>query len=267
MNNENAVVGGARTPIDSSDGVVSYGVAAGVAHLELNRPDAANTFDLPTSQAFGAAVDRAASDPEVKAVLLTGAGARFCGGGDVGSFVAAEDQPAYLHELAVDLDGAMQRLAAMPKPVVAAVHGAVAGAGLALMLSCDFVVAQEGTKFVFAYPGIGLTPDCGLSYLLPRAVGSHRALGFALSGRPVDARTALDWGMVTEVDPDAGTRARQLGAAFANGPASALGRSSLLLRQGWLMDRSATGAEEARIISEMVQGQEAQALIEGFVSR
>ena len=71
--------------------LVSYDVSEGVAHLELDRPDAANTFDLPTSHAFGAAVDRASSDPEVRAVLLTGAGPRFCGGGDVGSFVAADD--------------------------------------------------------------------------------------------------------------------------------------------------------------------------------
>jgi 2-(1,2-epoxy-1,2-dihydrophenyl)acetyl-CoA isomerase len=248
--------------------LVELEVTDGVAHIRLARPEAANTFDLPTSRALGSVVELAASDPDVRAVLLTGEGPRFCGGGDVGSFVTAEDQAAYVHELASDLDSGMQRLAAMPKPVVASVHGAVAGAGLALMLSCDLVIAEEGTKFVFAYPGIGLTPDCGLSYLLPRAIGSHRALGFALSGRAIDSQTAHDWGLVTEVAPDAHSRARDLAAVFARGPAAALGQSRRLLRDGWASpDRAAMGAEEARTISEMVQGQEAQALIHRFVSR
>lgn len=93
--------------------LVEYAVADGVAHIELNRPEAANVVDLPTSRAFGAAVARAAEDTGVRAVLLTGAGPRFCAGGDVSSFVAADDQPAYLHELALDLDGAAQALAAI----------------------------------------------------------------------------------------------------------------------------------------------------------
>ena len=80
-------------------------------------------------------------------------------------------------------------------PVVAAVQGAVAGAGLALMLSCDLIVADPSTKFVFAYPAIGFTPDCGLSYLLPRSIGQHRALRFALTGEPASAENAYDWGM------------------------------------------------------------------------
>lgn len=247
--------------------LVLYSVSDGVAHLELNRPGAANTFDLPTSQAFGAAVSRAVEDESVRAVLLTGAGPRFCAGGDVASFVAADDQSAYLHELAVHLDGVLQALAAMPKPVVCAVQGAVAGAGLGVMLSCDLVVAATGTKFVFAYPGIGLTPDCGVSYLLPRAIGSHRALGFALSGRPITAETALDWGLVAESSDDAGARARVLAAGFASGPAAAYGEVRRLLRAGWDLDRAATGAEEARTISEMVTGDEAQGLIARFTSR
>lgn len=97
-----------------------------------------------------------------------------------------------MHELALLLDGVLRSLSSMTKPVVCAVHGAVAGAGLGVMLSCDLVVTDPGTKFVFAYPAIGLTPDCGVSYLLPRAIGSHRALGFALSGRPITSETALE---------------------------------------------------------------------------
>src|SRR3954452_13593856 len=101
--------------------------------------------------------------------------------------VASDDQPAYILELAGALDAATQRLAAVEKPVVGAVQGAVAGAGLAVMLSCDLVVAAPATKFVIAYPGVGLTPDCGVSWLLPRAIGQQRALHMALTNTPVTA--------------------------------------------------------------------------------
>lgn len=246
--------------------LVTCDIADGVAHLELNRPDAANTLDLPLAQALRAAVEQAGADDDARAVLVTGAGMRFCAGGDVGSFAAAQDPAEYLHELATETDAAVRALAAMPKPVVAAVHGAVAGAGLALMLTCDLVVADPGTKFVFAYPSIGLTPDCGVSYLLPRAIGQQRALAFALGGQPLPADRAEAWGLITEVSHDAGSRARELAASLASGPARALGQSRRLLRAGWEMDRVATGAEEARTISEIVHGGEAQALIARFVA-
>lgn len=247
--------------------LVTLEVQDGVGHLELNRPDAANAFDLPTAQAFAAAVGQVGADEGVRAVLVTGAAPRFCAGGDVASFAAADDRPAYLRELALELDAGVQALAALPKPVVSAVQGAVAGAGLALMLSCDVVVAQESTKFAFAYPGIGLTPDCGVSYLLPRAVGQQRALAFALGGRPIGADQALEWGLIAEVTIDPHARAREIAVTMAAGPAAALGQTRRLLRAGWELDRAAIGAEEARTISEMVKGPEAQELIAHFVGR
>lgn len=247
--------------------LVEYAFVDAVAHLELNRPGAANAFDLDTTREFAAAVVRAATDVEVRALLVTGAGPRFCAGGDVASFASAPDQPAYIHRLAVELDAAFQALAAVEKPVVVAVQGAVAGAGLALMLSCDVIVSAAATKFVFAYPGIGFTPDCGVSYLLPRAVGQQRALAFALTGSPATAAEALDWGLVSEVVADPVARARDLAAGFVAGPATALGNVRRLLRQGWDMSRAETGAEEARTITEMVKGHEAQTLIARFVAR
>ena len=247
--------------------LVEYCATDGVAHLRLNRPDAANAFDLDTTRELAAAVARAAEDDGVRAVLVTGAGPRFCAGGDVASFAAAADQPAYIHQLATELDAACRALAALEKPVVAAVHGAVAGAGLALMLSCDVVVSAASTKFVFAYPGIGFTPDCGVSWLLPRAIGQQRALAFSLLGRPATAADALAWGMVAEVVEEAEARATEVARTLAAGPATALGQVRRLLRQGWEMDRAETGAEEARTVTEMVRGAEAQELIRRFVSR
>jgi 2-(1,2-epoxy-1,2-dihydrophenyl)acetyl-CoA isomerase len=250
--------------MNNDDELVTCTVADGIARIELNRPGTANVFDLDTTRTFQACVARADVDAKVRAVLVTAAGPRFCGGGDVASFAAAEDQPAYIHELAVELDAAFRHLSSLEKPVVAAVQGAVAGAGLALMLSCDVVVSHPGTKFVFAYPGIGFTPDCGVSYLLPRAIGQQRALHFALVGTAVSADEALVWGLVTELADDPAARAAELATTFADGPATALGNVRRLLRSGWEMGREETGVEEARTITEMVRGAEAQELIRRF---
>ena len=149
-------------------------ISDGIAHLTLNRPEAANSFDLPTATAFGEAVDQISASSDVRAVLLSGAGKRFCAGGDVASFHVADDPQAYLRELADVLDAAMQRFSALPVATVVAVQGAAAGAGLSVMLGADLIVASRSTKFVTAYAGIGLTPDIGLSWLLPRAVGQVR---------------------------------------------------------------------------------------------
>ncbi len=245
---------------------VDYTVSDGVAHLRLNRPDVANAFDLRTAQAFARAVSAAGTDETVRAVLVTAAGTRFCAGGDVGSFTGA-DASAHLLALATELDQACQALAALAKPVVAAVHGAVAGAGLAVMLSCDVIVAEPPTKFAFAYPGVGLTPDCGLSWLLPRAVGQQRALAFALMGESLSAVDAVGWGLVTEATEGAHDRAADLARRFASGPAAALGEARRLIRSAGEMSRNETGAEEARTISRMVAGEESQTLIRQFTRR
>lgn len=247
--------------------LIAYAVADGVAHIEVNRPAAANAFDLDTTRELAAVLDAAAGDETVGAVLLTGAGPRFCAGGDVASFAAARDQPAYIHQLATELDAAFRALAGLEKPVVVAVHGAVAGAGLALMLSCDVIVCAPATKFVFAYPGIGFTPDCGLSYLLPRAIGQQRALQFALVGKPASAQEAREWGLVTEIADDATARGGEIAATLTAGASTALGQVRRLMRSGWTMTREETGAEEARTIAAMARGQEAQELIARFIER
>jgi 2-(1,2-epoxy-1,2-dihydrophenyl)acetyl-CoA isomerase len=251
----------------ASNAPVTLSVVDGVAHVELNRPDSANAIDLSMATALGEAVEAVAADDEALTVLVTGAGRRFCAGGDVASFAAADDPSSYIHELAAEADAATRALAGLDKPVVAAVQGAVAGAGLAVMLSCDLVVAEPGTSFVFAYPRIGLTPDCGLSWLLPRAVGQQRALRFALSGEAATADEALAMGLVTDVVPHAAERAREVAADWAAGPAGALGDVRRLLRAGWTTTRAEAAAEEARTIAARIAGDEARNLVRDFVRR
>ena len=242
---------------------VIYRQVAGVCHIELNRPAVSNAVDLPTTDELEAAIDLAASDDSVRAVLVTGAGKRFCAGGDVAAMVTAPDRAAYVLALARALDSALQKLSALEKPTVAAVQGAVAGAGLAVMLSCDVIVAAESTKFVTAYSGVGLTPDCGVSYLLPRAIGQQRALALALTNRALSAREALEWGLVTEVVEDAGVaeRAAAVAAELAAGPSFALGQAKRLIRSSWEMSRAEVGADEARTISDAVSTEDASRLL------
>jgi 2-(1,2-epoxy-1,2-dihydrophenyl)acetyl-CoA isomerase len=237
--------------------------------ITLDRPDVSNALDLAAAEAFGAAVT-AASDDGVRAVLLRGAGKRFCAGGDVASMAAAPDRRAYLLELATVLEGHLRRLSELDKPVVAAVQGAVAGAGLAFILNSDVVVAASTTKFVMAYSGIGLTPDCGVSYLLPRAIGQPRALELALTGRVLAAPEARDWGLITEVADDddaAGTRAHELARRLAEESMFALGQAKRLIRNSWLVSRQDNAKDEARAISNAVATDEAQLRVAAFASR
>jgi 2-(1,2-epoxy-1,2-dihydrophenyl)acetyl-CoA isomerase len=247
---------------------VRWSVSRGVGRITLARPEVSNAIDLPTAREFAKAVD-AARDSEVRVVLLTGKGIRFCAGGDVGSFLASAEPPLYLHDLASELETALRRLSELPKPVVAAVHGAVAGAGLAFLLNSDVVLAARSTKFRMAYSGIGLTPDCGVSYLLPRAVGTQRALEFALTGRTLTAEVARDWGLVGEVveDDELGDRAGELAEAMAAGPAGALGQAKRLIRTSFDGSREESARDEADTIAMEVMTEEAQSLIRRFTVR
>lgn len=183
--------------------------------------------------------------------------------------MAATDQAKYVHQLATELEAALRRLSELPKPVVARVHGAVAGAGLAFVLNADVVVAARSTTFRMAYPGVGLTPDCGVSYLLPRAVGTQRALDLALTGRVLGAEEARDWGLVTEIADDgaAHERAAELAAAMAAGPAGALGQAKRLIRSSFAGPRAQSAADEADTIAEAVTTRQAQHLLAALVNR
>jgi 2-(1,2-epoxy-1,2-dihydrophenyl)acetyl-CoA isomerase len=249
-----------------TDAAVTVEVAAGVARVMFNRPERANAFDLPMAHAFGAALDRAAED-DVRVVLLTGSGRRFCAGGDVSSFLAGEDPGAYLLKLATVLEAHVRRLSTLPKPVVAAVQGAAAGAGLAFVLSADIVISAPGAKFSMAYANIGLTPDCGVSYLLPRVVGLRRALALTLMQRTLVAQEAEDWGLVSALAEDPIAAAAELAASIATAPAVALGHARKLLRAAYDLPREQHALEEAGTIAASVQTPEAVALIQAFTSR
>lgn len=206
----------------------------GVAHLTLDRPEAANAINLGMANALAASARRLAATEDLRAVLLRGAGDRFCAGGDVHAF--AESGPKLADQLAAILDAlhaAVVDLARLDAPVVAAVHGSAAGAGLSLLAGADLVVAAAGTRFVMAYAAVGLAPDGGSTWYLPRLVGLRRATELALTNRVLDADEAEAWGLVTRVvAADAlAEESERLVADLAAGATGALGAAKRLLRE------------------------------------
>ena len=174
-----------------------------LAFVSLARPEAANTMNLEFGREFLAAALAIEAAPAVRAVVLTGQGKNFCFGGDLkGMAASGADVRAYLGELTTNLHAGMSLLARLDAPVIAAVNGTAAGAGLGLVLVADLAIAARGAKFTPAYTAVGLTPDAGCTFLLPRAVGYKRAMELFLTNRVLDAQQALDWGIVNQVVDD-----------------------------------------------------------------
>lgn len=246
---------------------VEYDVRGRVAEIVLNRPDASNAIDVATARALAGAFARAGSDPAVDVVLLWGRGRRFCGGGDLAAIAGAPDREAALAELAAAAHDAVRASAAAGKPVVAAVQGAAAGFGLSLVLGADIVVAGESAKLVTAYTSVGLTPDGGMSWLLPRVVGQRRAVEMILTGEPISASRAVDLGIVSETcaDEDVLARARERADALAARPSAALCEARRLVRASWGRGLDEHLDDEAATIAAAAGSDEAGALIAGFL--
>ena len=214
---------------------VSFHADDGVGTITLDRPEAGNAVNLQLARDLHTAALAAEADPEVKVVVMRGGGRSFCVGGDLKAFAARENLPAHLREVTAHLHAAIVALARMDAPVVVGVQGSAAGAGLGLAVGGDIVIAGESARFVVAYTKIGLNPDGGTSYLLPRLVGLRRAQELTLANTPVDAPTALEIGLVTRVVPDdqideavdVTARALAAGAKHAQGEAKRLLRTSL----------------------------------------
>ncbi|MCO7240570.1 enoyl-CoA hydratase/isomerase family protein [Aeromicrobium sp. CnD17-E] len=252
-----------------TDAPVLLAVDAGVAHVELNRPDASNTIDLPFTAAFADVLTQVRDDDAVRVVLLTGRGRMFCAGGDLGAMDAAPDRSAFLQELADALHDGVRLLDGLEKPVVVGVQGAAAGAGLSLVLGGDLVVAGRSAAFVTAYTSVGLTPDGGQSWLLPRVVGLQRALELTLTPRRLSAEEAREWGIVTRVvdDEAVADEALALARRLADGPARAFGRARRLVRGSFETPLSDQLDREARSIATSVAEPESAELIGRFLSR
>ncbi len=241
-----------------------------VAHITLNRPDVANSIDEEMGKDLMRAALRCDEDPEIRAVLISGAGKIFSGGGDLKAFLAKGDQlPYYVKEVTTYLHSAMSRLTRMDAPVVAAVHGAVAGAGMSIAIACDIVVAAETTRFMVAYTRAGLVPDGSSTYFLPRLVGLKRALELTLTNRMFSAQEALQWGLITRVVPDNEllAQARAIALQLASGPTRSYGTAKRLLHSGWLETLETQMEYESRAIADSARTEDAREGISAFLAK
>lgn len=220
----------------------------GVATITLNRPEVLNALDDEMIRALRDATEEVHENTAVRAVLLRGAGPAFLAGGDVALFHSRlADMPAMIISLGRELNRAMLALRRMGKPVLASVHGAVAGAGISLMGAADIAIAADDTKFVLAYANIGANPDGGSTYFLPRMVGYKKAMELALLAEPFDAETARSLGLVNWVVPAAelARHTAQLIERLAKGPSFAYAQTKALMNQS--IDTSMENQLEAEI--------------------
>ena len=213
---------------------IQFNIADGAAKLTLNRPDRLNSFTLEMHAEVRDALDKVEADGSVRTLLLTGAGRGFCAGQDLSDRAVAPGGGA------VDLGESVEKrynplirtLTSLPMPVVCAVNGVAAGAGASIAFACDIVLAAKSAKFIMSFANIGLVPDSGSSWILPRLAGHARALGMALTGAPVTAEQAEDWGLIWNcIDDDRlSDEADALIARFAAAPTRGLAETKILIR-------------------------------------
>ncbi len=224
-----------------------YAVSDGVATITFNRPAVMNALDADMIRAFRVVSERAGNDTAAKVVVLRGAGPAFVAGGDVAAFHRdLAKMPALVPALAGELHGGVLALRRAPKPVLAAVHGAVAGAGLSIMLGCDLVLAAAGTQFSMAYSRIGTSPDGGATWFLPRLAGYQRAMELLLLADTVDADAMHRLGVVNRVvaADQLAAETAALAQRLAAGPARAYAETKALV------NRSLHGGLDAQLEAE-----------------
>ena len=202
-------------------------IESGIATLTFNRPERMNALSTSIMQGLLGGLPRLAGDPAVKVVVLTGAGRAFCAGGDVKSMAEGAGEQRSAAEATAHLRSRMEVsriLHELPKPTIAMINGAAAGAGLALALACDLRVAGTSARLVTAFVRVGFSGDFGGSFFLTRLVGTARARELYFTGRPVEANEALSIGLVNRVvaDDDLVTATMELAGSLAHGPSIAL---------------------------------------------
>ena len=218
-----------------------YEPSQGVARITLNRPDVLNSFNAPMARELQAALRAVAADDAVRAVLLTGAGRGFCAGQDLGAVTAGGAMPDIGGTVRESWNPIVRALRSLEKPVVCAVNGVAAGAGANIALACDIVLAAESASFIQSFSKIGLIPDSGGTFFLPRLVGLARATALAMLGDKVTAEQALAMGMIYQVFPATALMeaATALAATLATQPTRGLGLIKRALNQSLANDLTA----------------------------
>ena len=239
----------------TTEPLVLLDIRDGVAHLTLNRPDASNGMNVEFLKALCDSIMECHGQPNVRAVLLRGAGKNFCAGGDVHTFASkGAGMPDYLRVATSYLQNAVTGLMRLDAPVVVAVQGfAAGGGGFGLVCAADLVIAAESAKFLAGATRVGMAPDAGVSVTLPRLVGLRRAAEIILTNPILSAAEARDLGIINRVVPDAelDAAALKLVRELADGAPKGLAAAKRLLWSGIGTSVDACLSEEARTVSEL----------------
>lgn len=248
-----------------SEHILRCEIDGAVGRLTLNRPTQGNAIDVAMADALMEAAVRLAEDPAVKVVTLTGNGRLFCAGGDIAAFSAGEPG-AVIARITVSLHAAINRLATMSKPLVCLVNGPAAGAGLGVAMLGDIVIAASSAHFTSAYTAIGVSPDAGTSWLLPRLVGLRHAQDMILTNRRVGAEEAVAIGLVTRMVPDEALAGEgdRLAQSLAKGATGAFATARNLLHRNYASSLADHLEVEAAGIVAAARSEEASARFAAF---
>ena len=249
---------------------LGYDLTDAVATITFQRPEAANSLTMQMGQELMEAAVRVDDDPDVRAVGLTGEGRMFCAGADLKDFPPAGPEMATrIKVLTTYLHAAVSRFARMDAPLICAINGTAAGAGMSLSLIGDLVLAAESARFTMAYSRIALTPDGSSTYFLPRIVGLRRALELCLTNRMLSAAEAEAWGLVNRVVPNASLadEAHALAAQLAAGPTETIGAAKRLYHSAWTESLETQMEFETRAICDAARRPEAKEGMAAFMEK
>jgi 2-(1,2-epoxy-1,2-dihydrophenyl)acetyl-CoA isomerase len=242
-----------------------------VSILTLNRPDTYNALGISIAEELCNALIEEGADPAVKVIVLTGAGKAFSGGGDIKgmSTYLDKDPVLFFKRLVMFLNAAILEMTRLEKPVIAAVNGVAAGAGLSLALCCDMLFAGESARLDPAYHRAGVVPDGAASFILPRTIGYHRAIELIFSDRSLSAREALDWGLINRVVPDDRLLEETLAfaAKLATGPVTAFGTTKRLFLEGMQNTLEVTLESERQAIANRGRTTEFRDAVARFMNK
>lgn len=251
---------------------VEYQLDGPVATLTMNRPDALNALSAQLTRDLSAAFEQVRAD-SARAVVFTGNGRAFCSGGDLREMKSMWDSEgrieAFLEAPLGSLHGVIRAMRELPVPIVGAVNGVCAGAGVNFALACDIVFAAEDATFREAFVRIGLSPDCGGTFLLPRAVGEKIATELFMTGDAVTAQRAVEIGMINRAvpAPDLLTEAKAFAEKLAAGPTASLGRIKQMMNATFSNDLDAQLALEHRMQIESGKGNDFKEGVSAFFEK
>ena len=249
---------------------LNFDVAGSIAMITLNRPDDANALNLTMAEELLAVSIACSSNSDIRAVVLTGEGKLFCGGGDLNEFKQAGDEKeALLLRMATILHAAIIRFSNMDSPLIVAVNGTAGGGGFSLLLSGDYVLASNKAKFVSAYTASGLTPDGSSTFFLAKHVGLLRAKELMFTNRVLTAQEAFEWGLVNKVveADQLSNEAQAMAKNFASGPTKAFGRLKRLMQTAYSDPIEAQLEKETRGIASMMTTRDGPHGLEAFLNK